>query len=64
MPSEQVFCLRYSSDGKYLAVGTGDHCVDIYKHNIAMLMDRPMGEQMREKAKQKALGMSDEDIDR
>jgi WD40 repeat protein len=62
VPSEQVLALRYSGDGKYLAVCIGDNCVDIYRHSIGFNMDRPSAVCMRESAKQKALGLSDEEL--
>lgn len=64
MPSEQALVIKFSPDGNYMAVGLGDNCIDIYKHALVGFMDRPHRDEQREKAKQKALGFTDEEIER
>ena len=61
-PSEQALQVKYSPNGKYFAVALGDNCIDIYKHALVAFEDRPLKEEQIEKAKQKALGFSDEEI--
>eukprot|EP00961_Rhodomonas_salina_P107182 1442882-Rhodomonas_salina.4 len=34
-PSEQIFDLKYSPDGRLLCVCTGDNVIDVYKHAVS-----------------------------
>ena len=63
-PSEQAFSVKYTPNGKYFAVALGDNCIDLYKHEIRLMEREPVRTVMKEKAKQKALGFSDEEIER
>lgn len=63
VPSEQALQVKYSPNGKYFAVSLGDNCIDIYKHALVAFEDRPLKEEHIEKAKQKALGFTDEEIE-
>ena len=63
-PGAGICSLNYSDDGKYLGVGTGDNCVDIYRHNLVLLEYKPFGDVAREQARQKTLGLSDAEIAR
>ena len=60
MDAEQAFVVKYTPNGKYLGVGRGDNCVDIYRHSMERFDTKPIKEEMQEKAKQKGLGLSDE----
>jgi len=62
LSSSQVMSLKYSPDGKYLAVALGDNCIDIYRHRIERLEETSSRDREREYAKQKSLGMSEEEI--
>ena len=63
-PSEQAFSVQYSPDGRYFVVALGDNCVDVYKHAIKLIENEPTRNVMKEYAKQKALGYSEEEIER
>jgi WD40 repeat protein len=63
-PSEQALSIQYSPNGKYCVVALGDNCLDIYKHDIKLKEVQPSRNIMKEDSKQKALGMSDEEIER
>ena len=63
-PSEQAFTVKYSPDGEYFAIALGDNCIDIYRHKMVNFSERPDRELQREQAKQKALGFTDEEIER
>lgn len=63
-PSEQAFSVKFSPNGQYFAVTLGDNCVDIYKHEIRLVESQTERSVMKEKAKQKALGYGDEEIER
>ena len=54
--------VKYTPNGKYLGVGRGDNCVDIYRHGLVRFDSdgTTMQEAMREQARQKSLGLSDE----
>jgi hypothetical protein len=63
VPSEQALQVKYSPNGKYFAVALGDNCIDIYKHALVAFDDRSLKEEHIEKAKQKALGFTEEEIE-
>ena len=52
--------VKYTPNGKYLGVGRGDNCVDVYRHAMERFDVKPIKEEMQEKARQKGLGLTDE----